>query len=419
MMGAAAESDVRSLATTAAGPLSRPSSPPPAGEKTESQQSSIHAMTMTPSRIRRNMTGLTTASKGPGCHWSRIEDMAGNKPQMKLEEIILQATAETPSGIRLSLVPADDGGKPYLPGQPRVYLDGSSSDPNDALPKYLVTSHLTKKTDRLLKWMKYIFVQTPSYRHIMPLHHQNAHDREIKVDEHPCLHLVWYYERIFIKPVPAYFYCQAFWEYIADANPEVYEACLGFMRSYYFLIKYEVDFELAIEKRLIPKKSNGEHPTYEEWCNFIRQFSVARDDQVSKRYEFGELRLSRLNMASFFFRGKLAFFHIWPQWGSFLTASLAPMLTIFAICSVILNSMQVSLQALDSNFDDDDRWLSLKTASIWFPIGVSLLIAAVITLALVGILVMAVLDIWTGIKTRRLKRKNRWEGGEKTHGVIW
>lgn len=253
----------------------------------------------------------------------------------------------------------------------------------------------------------------------MALHHQNAHDREIKVDEHPELHLVWYYERIFIKPVPAYFYSRVFWEYLADTNADVYRASLGFMRSYYYLIKYEVDFELACEKRLIPKKTNGKLPTYEEWCNFIRQFSVARDDQVSKRYEFGELRLSRLNMASFFFRGKLAFFHIWPQWGSFLTHSLAPLLTIFAICSVILNSMQVSLQALDSEFDPGDKWLSLKTASIWFPIGVSLLIAAVIFLALTGILVMAVLDVVTGVKTRRQKRQNRWEGGEKTHGVVW
>ncbi|KAJ4385065.1 hypothetical protein N0V85_008283 [Neurospora sp. IMI 360204] len=361
------------------------------------------------------MTSATTASKGPGCHWSCIEDMVGNTPQIKIVETVILNTSD----IRLGLKPADNVGKPYLPGQPRVYLDGSSSDPNDVLAEYLERSHLTKKTDRLLKWMKYIFVQTPSYRHIMPLHHQGAHDREIKVDEHPCLHLVWYYERIFIKPVPAYFYCKAFWEYIADANEEVYKACLGFMRSYYFLIKYEVDFELACEKRLIPRKTDGKHPTYEEWCDFIRPFSLARDDQVSKRYEFGELRLSRLNMASFFFRGKLAFFHIWPQWGSFLTHSLAPLLTIFAICSVILNSMQVSLQALGTDFQEGDKWLPLKTASIWFPIGVSLLIAAVIFLALSGVIIMAVLDIWTGIKTRKLKKNDRWKGGEKTHGVIW
>ena len=79
-------------------------------------------------------------------------------------------------------------------------------------------------------------VQTPSYRHIMPLHHQRAHLREIVINENPGLHLVWYYDKIFVKPIPAYFYAKAFWTYIESADPDVYQAAVGFMRSYNFLV---------------------------------------------------------------------------------------------------------------------------------------------------------------------------------------
>lgn len=101
---------------------------------------------------------MTTASKGSGFHWALLEDMNDNKPQIKTREVTVQGTSNRPSEIRLGLEAADVDGKPYLPGQPRIYLDDSSSDPNDHLAAYLKTSHMTKKTDRLLKWMKYIFV---------------------------------------------------------------------------------------------------------------------------------------------------------------------------------------------------------------------------------------------------------------------
>lgn len=337
------------------------------------------------------------------------------------------STSNSPESKSMVLVPVrvpDEDGTPtlkrHLPGQPRVRLDEMQPEKHwKELSDYLDENHLTTKLDGMFKWMKYVFVQTPSFLHVMSLHHQYAHDREVKIDEHPCLHLVWYYERIYVKPVPAYFYCAAFWEYIANTQPEVYRASLGFMRSYFYLIQYEVDFALACEKKLIPKKSNGKFPTYEEWYDFIEPFKQVHDIQVPKRYHYGELRLSRLNMAAAFFKRKLAFFHIYPQWGSFLTHSLAPLLTIFAICSVVLNSMQVSLQALDLNLPEDHSWPKWKAASVWFPIVVTILIAAVIILALGGVCVMAVVDLYSGFMTRHRKRHGDATAGKKTHGIIW
>lgn len=148
----------------------------------------------------------------------------------------------------------------------------------------------------------------------MALHHQEAHARKVFVNEHPGLHLVWYYERIFIKPIPAYFYSSEFWKYLKEADAEVYRAALGFMRSYYFLIQHEIDFNQACECGLIPKKpgEGGVHPTYEEFCRFIDPFRHVTDSEVNRRFHYGELRLTRINRASIF-TGRLAYFHIYPQ----------------------------------------------------------------------------------------------------------
>ena len=178
---------------------------------------------------------------------------------------------------------------------------------------------------------------------IVQAHH--AHARKVLVNEHPGLHLVWWHERIFVKPIPAYFYSKAFWDFLEDANLAVYQAAVGFMRSYYFLIQYEIDFDEACDKKLIPKKPGGTHPTYKEFCAFILPFKEVNDDFVCRRYHYGELRLTRINHTAMLFRGKLAYFHIYPQWGSFLAHTLAPIITVFAVFSVLLNSMQVALAA--------------------------------------------------------------------------
>ncbi|SPQ19224.1 d1dd60ed-c7ba-4f40-949d-cdcd26a90bb3 [Thermothielavioides terrestris] len=318
---------------------------------------------------------------------------------------------------------AKQGKKQYLPGQPRVRLEGTehNADANtDGLLEYLRESHSTAELDDLLPLMRYIFVQTPSYKHIMPLHHQKSHARDLKVTEHPGLHLVWYYELIFVKPVPAYFYSPAFWEYLENADQGLYRACLGFMRSYYLLIKYEIDFELARELRLIPRKADGEYPTYEEWCSFIEPFGQVGDHWVNRRYHYGELRLTRINRAAFLFRGSLAYFHIYPQWGSFLEHTLAPLLTLFAVCSVVLNSMQVSLAALVmADSPPAGRWSHFVDASVWFPIVVMLAIAAVLAAAVVGITLMGFKDLFRANYVRHRRKNGDADAGTRTHGMVW
>lgn len=262
-------------------------------------------------------------------------------------------------------------------------------------------------------------VQTPSHRHIMPLHHQKAHGREVLVNEHPGLHLLWYYERIFIKPIPAYFYTRAFWDFAEQSAVPVHKAAVGFLRSYYYLIQYEIDFIEACDKKLIPKKPDGQHPSYEEFCDFIAPFKDVGDTHVCRRFHYGELRLSRLNKTAMLFRGKLAYFHIYPQWGSYLSHILAPIITIFVVISVVLNSMQVTLQAVAGPDGVSQHWDAFVKVATYFPVVVVCLIATVISTATFGILVMGVKDLVWAKTVRHRKKRGDLNAGEKSHGMVW
>ncbi|KXX73621.1 hypothetical protein MMYC01_210140 [Madurella mycetomatis] len=326
---------------------------------------------------------------------------------------------------RMILKTKENSHKSYLPGQPRIRLNNCTptTGEKDHLLKYLDDQHNTRELDGLLPLMRYILVQTPSYRHIMALHHQKSRNREIVVDEHPGLHLLWYYEVIFVKPIPAYFYSNAFWEYIRNADEEIYKACLGFVRSYYFLIQFEIDFLEACKLNLIPKKEGDVSPTYEEWCEFIEPFAHVGDEHVNRRYHYGELRMTRINRAAIF-KGSLAYFHIYPQWGSYLAHILAPLITMFAVCSVVLNSMQVSLAAMEVGSEiglavPAGPWPRLLDASLWFPVVVMVAIAIVLAVAICGMAYMGVKDLVRGNNVRRKKKIRSAKPEEKPYGMIW
>ena len=262
-------------------------------------------------------------------------------------------------------------------------------------------------------------VQTPDYQHINALHHQAAHAREIIVNENPGLHLLWYYDRIFVKPIPAYFLSAEFWSYLRNANTAVYQTAIGFMRSYHYLIQYELDYDLACKKKLIPYNRDDpeKHPSYAEFCRFIEQFDRVRDVDVAQRYHYGELRLTRINRASLLRKGKLAYFHIYPQWGSYLRHFFAPVILVLGGASVILNAMQVNLNAQEI-LDSKGSWVSFVKASLWFPVVTTILIASVTVVALLGALGMALQDLVRAKKLRRDRKNGVTRTKTRSHGLI-
>ncbi|GME30866.1 hypothetical protein MMC28_004106 [Neofusicoccum parvum] len=283
--------------------------------------------------------------------------------------------------------------QPTLPGQPRQLLE------EPGLLNYLKNEHLTPDLDAMAP--KLWLLATPSSSHIWALHHQAARGRQIILSETPALHLVWHFQCIFIKPIPRYMLSHAFWQYAfhhSTDTKDLYGASAGFMRSYSYLIRYQSDFDKAISESLIPgKDSEGNAITFERFAKFIEPLPRLKDERVSPRFQYGELRLTRLNIFTRFLLGKLTYFHINTQWASYLKRYLTPMITTFAIFSVVLNAMQVALAAQTMS-ESSENWQTFSDASWYFSV------TTVITAA-IGISIIASLVIFMFINEHLFARK--------------
>ena len=134
---------------------------------------------------------------------------------------------------------------------------------------------------------------------------------------------------------------------------ELRRAIAGLVRTYAHLIRYERDVRLAnsSEHQLILILSDegsttddgSGHITFECFARFIAAFQKLSDKSVSPIYRYGELRLSCLSKCARMFLGRLTFHLIDAQWNVYLGRFLAPLLSVFAVCCVALDAMQVEL----------------------------------------------------------------------------
>ncbi|KAK4248431.1 hypothetical protein C7999DRAFT_40305 [Corynascus novoguineensis] len=139
-----------------------------------------------------------------------------------------------------------------------------------------------------------------------------------------------------------------------------------------------------------------EELTYSSFAAFIRPFSRVEDVDVSLRWHFGQLRLSRLNWAVRLLQPRAArkkgFLHrlfyekqFW-QTGQFLNEFGAPLLFVFAALSLILSAMQVVLAAKFR--DEKGSWRAFEEVSAWFAVLVIIVLVAIFValgIAIVGI----------------------------------
>lgn len=198
---------------------------------------------------------------------------------------------------------------------------------------------------------------------------------------------MWYYGRIFVKPIPQYMMTPAFWTFIREADPDVFKAALGFMRTYFYLIRHEADFRRAKETYLIPQVDGRPAMTFEDFALFIQQFECVDDSSVSPRYHYGTLRLPWLNDLTFFTLGKLSYFRSEEQWDEWFGRTFGPIIAVFAIISVILNTMQVGLNAVQIDGTlGDEQYLKVS----WGVSQFVLIVAAVISSASILLLLWVV-----------------------------
>ncbi|KAL4766827.1 hypothetical protein BDW60DRAFT_221018 [Aspergillus nidulans var. acristatus] len=139
---------------------------------------------------------------------------------------------------------------------------------------------------------------------ISPLHRQAVKDRRVIITEDPKLHLGWIDNRIFLKPLPhltSYTDNQnkkpLLIRYMNDESKHsgitnLGKAALGYLRTYFYLVQHESDLRIAQDPALglVPKEV-----TWIQFCHFSANLKDIPDNEVSGRYQYGEIRLTRLN----------------------------------------------------------------------------------------------------------------------------
>jgi hypothetical protein len=174
-----------------------------------------------------------------------------------------------------------------------------------------------------------------SKRNISALHHQKVLCREIVLSERSDLHLVWFDYIIYIKPLPISFLNHNFIDAVVLPDANLYANVLGFLYSYMMLIQHASDLSLAHELGLISKKVEWK-PWREFRTAFLHNISPGR---VNKRFEYGELRLARLNyIYRLSFRG-LKYFTTHREYTTYFREYTAAGITLFAFVTVALTAM--------------------------------------------------------------------------------
>jgi len=222
--------------------------------------------------------------------------------------------------------------QPKLSSSLFLKLPGHGYVASADLSAYLTTNLNVSRLSDIFPFLW--FAGRPGY--IRPLHRQRLVQRSIIVTEQADLHLIWYDQRIYIKPLPPFLLCHDFFFRHICVSPLYADAC-GLLRSYMKLVQHESDHRIAVELGLLP-----EGISWAQWSAFAVQVWPAA---VSKRYEYGELRLFRLNLIfRFWFGHWICGYHLLhTNFNSFFGRNFAWPLVTFAYLTTVLNAMQVVL----------------------------------------------------------------------------
>lgn len=230
-------------------------------------------------------------------------------------------------------------------GPATVRIHGQLLLPRKQQPEYLDIEMGTLKLDRMHTYLWLAGLPRPA----RPLHRQRVLNRTILITENPDEHLIWHESRIFIKPIPELLLSYESWKEHLCTNNKLYQAAAGLLLSYTWLISYQSDFRIAKDLNLIPSEI-----TWPNWRAFVSDFLSHIDPytlhQVSPRYRYGELRLSRLNLiyrftpSMFSTKNLVRGYMPGSMWyRAFFQRNFAWLLAVFAYVTVLLSAMQVGL----------------------------------------------------------------------------
>lgn len=290
-----------------------------------------------------------------------------------------------------------------LPGYPDIVTDDYPT-----LLDFLLEDLRCKDLDQISDHLWLMTEQRSA--NISPLHRQRVKGRDIVVTEEAKLHLIWFYDKIYIKPMPRYLLSETFWSrcLLKHGNLPgpmqniIFPSALGFIRSYAHLIKYESDFRIAQTESLalIPNDVS-----WSQWRILRAKILMIGDNHVSRRFRFGEIRLTRLNFYSKFLLYKPWYYRQYRQYGDYFASFYPPLLFIFGIISIMLGAMQLAV----SIEQYDVRWRGLTgvfRASSAFVI----FLTTLLLLAFISLLMYKITKEWIfalGTRYSTSKKKER------------
>ncbi|KAL2802755.1 hypothetical protein BJX63DRAFT_440638 [Aspergillus granulosus] len=231
---------------------------------------------------------------------------------------------------------------------PAAFRDSSSHAqrcPSDDIFGFLAQDLSVERLDKIHDWLWITGRPLPP----RPLTFQTAVAREIVLDERADMHLVWERSRkMHFKPLPHYLLSRDFWGHHICRNTEIYRNALGLLYSYIALIQHESDFKIAKSNGLIPDSLS-----WHKWTLLTQQtltslpsgtLTCPANLNLTPRYHFGELRLSRLNLIyrlrGYYVRG---YERQYQTYGELFTAYIAPLSVTTVYFVLALTAMQVGL----------------------------------------------------------------------------
>jgi hypothetical protein len=289
-----------------------------------------------------------------------------------------------------------------IPGFPHIKIN------TDTIHDYLKTELSVSKLNDI-----YPFLWVAGRkRHFRSLNRQLQLRREILITEDPAMHLVWVENIIYMKPVPVALFSWEFWDSFICAKETdskrirgpFFESACGLLHSYTKLIVHQSDYRIAISHNLIPDVG------FSNWCHLAQEIrdAVEQPNYVrEKRWEYGELRLARLNWIYKTTLRGYSYFYVYTEYGVYFGKHFQTLLLLYAYCTVILSAMQVVMSSRDPS---EGTYLGHWVIKMCIRFGFGVIMTV---FAIAGLLVLLFISLFlynfvmTMVHHRKFKRRSK------------
>ncbi|KAF1917521.1 hypothetical protein BDU57DRAFT_528130 [Ampelomyces quisqualis] len=244
-----------------------------------------------------------------------------------------------------------------------------------------------------------------------PLHRYKMMSFDVLCTQQMDLHLLHFNSKLMIKTLPEWILCANFWKDHLCGDVELHKSACGFLLSYVWLLTTPLDLKIAHDLSLVPS-----FITWQWWKDLVADFlDVGKGNvdintlaQVNKRYQFGDLRLGRINSIyriryfhTHFVRGYL---YGYNRYVVFFERNFSWILIVFVFFSLVLSAMQVGIGLRE--LEDNHAFLRASYVFVVFSmVSVVAVLAIVCFIFIVIFLVNMVLAISHAAREQRERKK--------------